>query len=508
MYLPALLSMMLLATPLMAAEKKGAAFVSSASQLPFATLCLDSKISTETAYTLAKLIHASRYEFTTQQFPEDAFRNVTRKNAKALVAKLTPESVYAIASHLEKKTWLHLEGDKIADLRPLTGLSNLTGLVLSHHSISDLTPLAGLVNLKRLDLEGNQIADLNPLEKLVNLQELTLYDNPLISLQTLGHLPKLAELELSAGHVHLLAGVQRLDALKKLTARGIGPSSFIATPRCPELISLRAEGLTSLDGMEKFPSLLYASLTGVYTSLKPLNSCPQLTHLRISSFRTVDASEIKDLPAIKAIDFSALQVKNLESLGSHPTLREVTMPESKGTPVLQLKLLHASLSSWDADFSFSEPRATPSPKLLVVSQDEFDRFDFKEGYGVTPADRNIELIESERAWLERRLTKILAAKWEKTKDWNFPYTGGLRRSHTLHLSSVKAYQAAPQIVAAIQKELATARNDWIIYLQVELWGSDADRPVHATPDFIAWIYPDKIVTTENYAETIRKLFKP
>ncbi|MGV3755459.1 MAG: leucine-rich repeat domain-containing protein [Verrucomicrobiota bacterium] len=492
---------------MLAAEKKTALSSASTSQLPFTTLCLDPKISAETAYTLAKIIHASRYEFTAKQFPEDAFRNATRKNARELIAKLTPQTVYATASHLEKETWLNLEGDKIADLRPLTGLTNLTGLVLNRHSISDLTPLAGLVNLKRLDLVGNQITDLNALEKLVNLQELSLYDNPLTSLQTLGRLPKLAELELSAGHVHLLAGAQSLDALKILTTRGIGPSSFIATPRCPELISLRAEGLTSLDGMEKFPALLYASLGGVYTSLKPLNSCSQLTHLRISSFRTVDASEIKDLPAIKAIDFSALQVKNLESLGSHPTLREVTMPESKGNPVLQLKQLHASLSSWDTDFLLPKPRNTPPSKLQIVSQDEFDRFDFKEGYGVTPTDKNLELIESERAWLERRLTKILATKWEKTQDWDFPYTGGLRRSHTLHLSSLKTYQAAPQIVGAIQKELASARNDWIIYLQVELWGSDADRPIHTAPDFIAWIYPDKIVTIEKHEEALRKLFK-
>jgi len=60
-------------------------------------------------------------------------------------------------------TWLELTCQfNISDWTPLSGLTNLTSLVLFANNINDLTPLSGLVNLEFIDLRDNPIADWAP----------------------------------------------------------------------------------------------------------------------------------------------------------------------------------------------------------------------------------------------------------------------------------------------------------------------------------------------------------
>mgnify|MGYP001604725122 FL=1 len=68
-------------------------------------------------------------------------------------------------------TWLQVRNisvtAKISDLGPLSGLTNLTVLLLVSNQISDLSPLSGLTNLSRLDLRSNQITDLSDCSAII-----------------------------------------------------------------------------------------------------------------------------------------------------------------------------------------------------------------------------------------------------------------------------------------------------------------------------------------------------
>ena len=70
---------------------------------------------------------------------------------------------------------LYLGGNKIVDLSPLSGMTNLTWLYLGGNQISDLNPLAGLTNLTTLDLAGNQISDAAVDALRAAIPDLTIY---------------------------------------------------------------------------------------------------------------------------------------------------------------------------------------------------------------------------------------------------------------------------------------------------------------------------------------------
>jgi Leucine-rich repeat (LRR) protein len=87
---------------------------------------------------------------------------------------------------------LNLGGNQISDLKPLSGLKNLTQLYLyDNKRISDLTPLSNLTNLTRMSLCYNQISDLAPLSKLTKLEWLELGDNQISDLKPLKSLTNL-----------------------------------------------------------------------------------------------------------------------------------------------------------------------------------------------------------------------------------------------------------------------------------------------------------------------------
>lgn len=79
----------------------------------------------------------------------------------------------------------------ISDLKPLSGLTNLTFLNLSGNRIEDLRPLSGLTKLRKIELEDNQISDLNPLAGLKNTEELNLWGNKISDFSMVSHVSNL-----------------------------------------------------------------------------------------------------------------------------------------------------------------------------------------------------------------------------------------------------------------------------------------------------------------------------
>ena len=80
------------------------------------------------------------------------------------------------------------EDNRIDDIAPLAGLTELQQLILSYNNVKDLGPLAGLQALLFLNLVGNAVEDVSPLFPLASLQELVLIQNPLIPCSQLDEL--------------------------------------------------------------------------------------------------------------------------------------------------------------------------------------------------------------------------------------------------------------------------------------------------------------------------------
>ena len=111
-----------------------------------------------------------------------------------------------------------LDENKIYDLGPLSGLTQLTSLSLRSNDISDLSPLSTLQSLVQLDLGNNQIQDILPLLNMESLRGsawgadniLDLSDNPLNTLSTNVYVPMLID---AGVNVILDSSLETVDAI-------------------------------------------------------------------------------------------------------------------------------------------------------------------------------------------------------------------------------------------------------------------------------------------------------
>jgi hypothetical protein len=175
--------------------------------------------------------------------------------------------------------------------------------------------------------------------------------------------------------------------------------------------------------------------------------------------------------------------------------------ECDGQEPESLAKVRADLTSWNVEFLADKPRYTPSLGVEVVSEEVFEHFNTEASFGVQVKGFEEDLLGSELDWLQRRLEEMLNARFKKDKDYAIPYRPAVSRSLTVVLLSKRAISAFPQLVIAMQNVLATARNDYILYLQSDLGSTSSD-------DFNVWVYPNKIQVTEKYAAAVQRLIKP
>ena len=73
--------------------------------------------------------------------------------------------------------YLDLSWNELADVTPLTGLTQVTTLWLYNNQLTDVTPLSGLTQVTTLYLSGNHLTDVTPLVDLMQVKRLELSHN-------------------------------------------------------------------------------------------------------------------------------------------------------------------------------------------------------------------------------------------------------------------------------------------------------------------------------------------
>ena len=114
---------------------------------------------------------------------------------------------------------MHLETQRIEDLRALSGLCSLEWLWLGNNALSDASPLAALHQLSRLSLENNRIAE--PMAAVASqwLVELNLSGNPLSTLEPLAGATAMKYLFIDNTRQAALRGLAELKGLYGLSAQ-------------------------------------------------------------------------------------------------------------------------------------------------------------------------------------------------------------------------------------------------------------------------------------------------
>jgi Leucine-rich repeat (LRR) protein len=87
-------------------------------------------------------------------------------------------------SNLTQLIQLYLGQDQIVDITALTGLKNLTLLSIYNNLVSDLTPLKNSNKMVTLHINNNPIRDINALIQMTALQELRLEYTPIFTDRT------------------------------------------------------------------------------------------------------------------------------------------------------------------------------------------------------------------------------------------------------------------------------------------------------------------------------------
>jgi hypothetical protein len=381
----------------------------------------------------------------------------------------------------------------IRDITALRFLPKLAGLVLTDNEVVDIRSLQDCTELRRLILQRNPIRDISPLGRCQKLEQLECFDTPIEDFSVLQELPYLRTFSFSTAQVPAFRRIKCLPALQVLELDLDTFDSFEGFPLMPELRVIRGAHVTNLRGLERFPKLEnLVNLSGEFSSLEPLRELKQLTHMN-ASCRVRSLEPLASLFALRDLWLDTQETDlDLSPLGGLPALHEVTI-RCAGREPSTLERLRSELSSWDVEFASAQRRYTPSLELQIVDQGTFDRYDIHELFGVDDRDGNQGLLDSERGWLERNLEEVLLTDFTKDEDFIIPFQWGGGRSRTVVLLSERAIEAFPRLVLAMQDVLARADRDWIIYLQSE------------ENDFVVWVYPDKILVTEEFVAIVRKL---
>ena len=488
-------------------------------QPSFLRLALKADLDEATAYTICRLIDVVGCEMKGANWDWDWL-----KEKRGGYQSLIHRSLALPAWHLlAEKDWLSLqtssdEEPRITTLVPLEGMTNLRSLVLQDNDVADLQPLSKMSKLRYLTIYRNKVSDLFPLMHLQSLEQLDLAYNPIESLAVLEQLPKLRWLALSTDQVPYLTRCKRLPSVQVLEITGEAPVDNIANfPEMPSLKVLRVYQLRNTAGVERFPSLSALGLIcGQFSRLDGVEKLKGLTHLEAWSPQALSLQPLSELYALRCAKILSPEVTDLSALARLPVLHEVRMGDKTENDRTncnraELDALRKSLTPWADEFRAPHKKANPSLDIEIVSEQIFDYYDSKASFGIKPGECEDGMFKSEREWLKGELFDSIEAMHFKEgidKDFYVTRETGFERCEGLVLYSLRAYESFREIVTAVQHILCEARNDWIIYFQALVSeGPDFEELPDDAQDFTVWIYPDKIMATEDNAAIVRKLIE-
>jgi hypothetical protein len=470
---------------------------------PFSEYALSTVLSPDAIYTVELLMDRVRHIVDPGYWDEPSHLGEDRERPD-YQPHFSKDLVIPAGNELQKLSWLSLQRVRnaerpVRDLNVLQFLPDLSELFLIDNDVTDISPLAGCSKLKKLDLTRNPVRDISALVACPTIEVLRLSEAPIEDFSVLSALPRLRELKISAGQIPVFTRLKGLPHLQKLLLGLETFHSFEGFPEMPELRAIQDAHVTSPQGLERFPKLENLNLTGQFCSLEPLRELKALTHLYVSGSRVQSLEPLKGLSALRDLSLSTDACElDLGPLYFLPALHEVAVGCS-GKKSSSLDKLRQTLPSWDVEFRSPQPRHTPSLALEVVDQETFDIYNSKEPFNRTDSDGNERFLQSELEWLDAQLEEVLKVDFEQDEDYSIPFRWLGARSRTVVLLSDQAVEAFPRLVLQIQKVLAHANKDWIIYFQSD--------EVEVEQVFVVWIYPDRIMVTKKYEKTVRKLIK-
>ena len=456
----------------------------------------DPQRSSDQLFTVECLIERSRsrqdwpFRDRAEPFDELLEKLKARKFNPAYRPVLERDEVEHLHREREKATHFrgHALGDRLLrDIEALRFFPGLEDVSLASSDLSDLSPLRDLLKIKRLDVsEYGDIGGHHALQfsqcgemPVLDLLHLSLrYAWP--DLRALAHWPVLRELRFN-GNILAWLDVETLPAVEVVYIHGwvnleTPLRDLRRFPTMPKVKLLGLKNISSLDGIERYPTVLNLELGGDFRDLSPLTALPHVTYLKLTGEFFADLTPLTRMPSLREIVFVRERPLDLSVLTDAPHLRRV---EYERCAIIRTELgaLNAALIPEETDFLAETPRPLAPLKLYRIGPENkagsewFRRTDEEiaqareKHFGGDLALAHAE-YRSANTTLQRCFDQLLGRGWGLLSSSRGSFGG------QMHLS-FKRYQDTlriREIIQLLRQFSAAQRFPWGFLVSVEPHG--------------------------------------
>lgn len=236
-----------------------------------------------------------------EPFPLDDLRYFTGLRELALDVHCVTDLSVLKDMPLEK---LCLKNCSLDSLSSLPALEDLKMLDVADNPLTDISILAQYPDLEHLNLMNTSVSDIHVLEGS-KLRYLDCCYTGVTDYSVVATLDSLINFRISNGNAQTIAFINELTNLEALTLNESSISSLDEIDRLTRLESLDLSGcrnMTSLDGVERFPSLDYISIaSSEVTDLTPLTELKKLRCLEASYAPLEDFTPLENCPRLDSL---------------------------------------------------------------------------------------------------------------------------------------------------------------------------------------------------------------
>jgi hypothetical protein len=270
----------------------------------------------------------------------------------------------------------------------------------SDRPVRDLTALSFFPALENINITAVDIADLSPLASLPKVNWLTFMESPDLTqaarfdFAQLGDKPALDHLHLSlrqpwpdlaalatcpvareviyGGNLLAFAEVETLPGAIMVKAQKWFEATSLRDlrtfPTMPKVRRLDVAPTASLEGIDRYPTVLNLELGGDFADLTPLASMENVTYLKLTGERFEDLTPLTRMPKLRELVLARERPLDLSPLTDATQLRRVEF-ERCATMRTELSALNAGLLPEADDFLADAPRPLSPLRFQLIGNE-------------------------------------------------------------------------------------------------------------------------------------------
>ena len=376
----------------------------------------------------------------------------------------------------------------LRDVRALRFFPLLQEIRLDSSDISDLSPVASLKKVKNFSIgEYDDVGGCHPLVfaqcgEMPEVERLDLaLRHPWPDLRAVADWPALRELSFS-GNLLALADVRELPAAEFLQAhKWVEHKTSLRDlrmfPAMPKVKRLSLQDTSSLNGIERYPTVVNLEIGGEFRDLTPLLALTNVTFLKLTGEYFTDLTPLTRMPKLREIVFVRERPLDLAILSDAPELRRVQF-ERCAIMRTELAALNAGLPPEENDFRADKPRKLAPFKFFLVSKNnEAGRKFFTQRHQAIDAER-LKIYEGDVAFAHaeaRSATTILQAGLDRMlgRGWGLIPQSHIGSTPGRIYLGFKRYQDTVrirEIIQLLREYSVRSRYPWIFGIMVEPHG--------------------------------------